>query len=327
MLDLYKDNQKIAYKILTNAISKNKNSHAYLFETNGYSESNNFVQSFIKFLLCEKHYTNGDKCDKCDKCTIIDNNNHPEIKIINPEGQWIKKEQLTELQNEFNKKAIVGDKKIYAINQAEKMNVSAVNSILKFLEEPEDNIIAILITDNRYQILETILSRCQTISLIKETQKEGQTIKEKIANYLFSLEENKQSFLNNEKTEDIINKALAFVDYYEKYGTNTIVYINNLWTKTFNAKDSDDEEKNLFEIGLNILLLYYKDILNYKLNRDIEVFINHDSNIKTIAEKNTFEKLSYKIKKIIEALNKIKYNINKNLIMDKLIIEMDGEKI
>ena len=51
------------------------------------------------------------------------------------------------------------------IKETEKLNASSANTILKFLEEPEDGIIAILLTDNRYHVLDTILSRCQILSL------------------------------------------------------------------------------------------------------------------------------------------------------------------
>ena len=41
----------------------------------------------------------------------------------------------------------------------------SANTILKFLEEPEDDIIAFLVTDNRYHVIDTILSRCQILTL------------------------------------------------------------------------------------------------------------------------------------------------------------------
>ena len=45
------------------------------------------------------------------------------------------------------------------------MNDSSSNTLLKFLEEPNDNIVAILLTKDRYKLLPTIISRCQIISL------------------------------------------------------------------------------------------------------------------------------------------------------------------
>jgi len=171
MLDNYQKTQPIAYKILKNAVSKEKYSHAYLFETNGFYDSYNLILSFIKAVLCKDINKETHNPEQCNICCMIDSGNYPEIEIIEPDGMWIKKDQLKKLQTEFSKKAIIGDKKIYIIKEAEKLNKQSANSILKFLEEPEEGIIAILVTDNIYGILETIRSRCQLIEL-KESKKE-----------------------------------------------------------------------------------------------------------------------------------------------------------
>ena len=54
---------------------------------------------------------------------------------------------------------------IYVIFEADKLNSSSANTILKFLEEPEQGIIAFLVTKNRYQVIDTLVSRCQILSL------------------------------------------------------------------------------------------------------------------------------------------------------------------
>jgi len=56
MLDDYKENQPVVYKTLINAVKKNKFSHAYLFETHGYSKSLDLVLSFVKYILCPNNY-------------------------------------------------------------------------------------------------------------------------------------------------------------------------------------------------------------------------------------------------------------------------------
>ena len=165
MLDEYKDSQPIVYKILKNAVSKDKYSHAYLIETNGFSDSLNLALAFIKTIMCPNKYFNNEKCQNCHQCKVIDSGNFPEIEIIKPDGMWIKKNQVQELQEEFSKKAIIGNKKIYIIANAEKLKTEAANSILKFLEEPAPGIIAILLTENLYQVIETIRSRCQILNL------------------------------------------------------------------------------------------------------------------------------------------------------------------
>ena len=171
MLDGYKNSQPIAYQILKNAIINDKCSHAYLIETGGFYDTFNFVMSFVKSLLCPKTKLTKDNCGNCHQCEVIDSGNFPEIEIIEPDGLWIKKEQLQNLQKEFNTKALIGNKRIYIIKQADRLNKSSANSILKFLEEPDNNLVAILITDNIYNVLSTIRSRCQVLRLQTFNQK------------------------------------------------------------------------------------------------------------------------------------------------------------
>lgn len=309
MLENYKETQKVAYKILTNAIKNNKCSHAYLFETGNYTESENFIMSFVKSLLCPHHYTKNENCEECNICKQIDDGNFTELKIIKPDGMQIKKEKLLELQEEFTKKAITGNKKVYIIENAEKLNKSSANSILKFLEEPENDIIAILVTKNIYEVINTIRSRCQIISF-----KEKQNVLENIS----TIENLKTKIYNNQDVNEItITKTIEFVNYYEKNHMDTLLYVSNLWNSYI--KDKEELEK-----AFEIMILYYKDILNYKLKRKLEVIIEEE-NLKQIAQNNQIEQLCQKISKIIELKNRIKYNANTALLMDKLIIELEGE--
>jgi DNA polymerase III gamma/tau subunit len=72
---------------------------------------------------------------------------------------------LLDLQKEFNNKSLYDTKRVYIIKNAEKLNSASANTILKFLEEPENDIIALLLTDNRYHVIDTIISRCQILTL------------------------------------------------------------------------------------------------------------------------------------------------------------------
>ena len=137
---------------------------------------------------------------------------------------WIKKDQLLDLQSEFNNKAFEGNKKIYIIRSAEKMNVQTANSILKFLEEPVDDIIAILITDNINMLLPTIISRCQVIKLNKK--KCSYDTISNLSDLLISYGYNDISDDNKEK---IINDVIGFTEYIENYKLDTLIYTKKLW--------------------------------------------------------------------------------------------------
>ena len=96
------------------------------------------VLSFVKSIVCLEY---NDENNAIKVCKRIDEGNYLDVMVIEPDGLWIKKNQIIDLQNEFSKKAVEGRKKIYIIKSADKMNVQTANSILKFLEEPVDDII------------------------------------------------------------------------------------------------------------------------------------------------------------------------------------------
>ena len=151
-----------------NGIVKNHSvSHAYLVEVNNYEDDLNYIYHFIKMILCDLSY------EEVEQSTDpilqqIDHHNYPDITVVSTSTSVINKSLLTDLQKDFSNKSILGGKRIYMILEAEKLNGYSANTILKFLEEPEEDIIAFLITDNRYHVIDTILSRCQVLSLKEE---------------------------------------------------------------------------------------------------------------------------------------------------------------
>lgn len=312
MLEQYQNNQPIAYQIIENTLNKKHFAHAYLIETNGYDKSFDFALTFAKLLLCPY-----DECINCMQCQMIDDNNFSELKIINPDGSSIKKEQLTELQEEFNKKSLVGNKKVYIINKAEKLNVNSANTILKFLEEPQEGIIAILITNNIYQLLDTIISRCQIISLNGQVDLENKNTFNKIGQLLTDNNEDYNNFINDENNKEKLDILLKFIKYYENNHKKILLYMNDYWFTYFNDKQ---------EMSKYILLMiyFYKDVLNYKIGCNVEIFDDYLELIVDISNKNTVDNLVNKINIINEHRTYLDYNANLNLLMDKIIIELES---
>ena len=149
---------------INHVVKNNKISHAYLVELENYDEDFQYILDFIKMILTNCSY---EKVHSINNPIfhLIDEGDFLDVHIIEPDGNNIKKNQIIELQNEYNNKSLLNGKRIYIIKDAEKMNLFSANTMLKFLEEPEDDIIAFLVTKNRYLIIETILSRCQIITL------------------------------------------------------------------------------------------------------------------------------------------------------------------
>ena len=174
MLEQLKNNQQLFYEQAILPLSIGRVNHAYLIETNNNDESviNNYVSTFYtQLLITSLNLTNNRNISKEKLITLLKNNNYPDLLEIKPVNNSIKKEQILELMKAFSNRSIYGTYQIYVIYQAEMLNPSAANTILKFLEEPEKNIIAILLTNNRYKMLPTILSRCSVITLKHEEEK------------------------------------------------------------------------------------------------------------------------------------------------------------
>lgn len=150
------------FTVLEQIILNNKTPHSIILEVDNCEDGLLLAKKIAKLIFCS---SNNDitslNCNKCNVCSLVDSNNYPDLKILSTDGNWIKKQQLLDMKQDFINKSILNNKRIYIISEAEKLNPASSNSLLKFLEEPEDDIIAILLTTNKYLLLDTIISRCQ----------------------------------------------------------------------------------------------------------------------------------------------------------------------
>lgn len=321
MFDDYKKGQPIAYNIIKNEIKNDTVGHAYLFHSENVKTCSSFALSFAKTLLCPNNFLNNEDCSDCSICRRIDNGNFPEINIINPDELWIKKDQLKELQKKHHTKSLEGEKKVYIINEIDKLNAQAANSILKFLEEPESNIIAILTTDDINAVIKTITSRCQVIHLTREIiNNDNESTLMKIGKIYYNDLNEFNDFISDEASIEKIKSIVHFLKNYETTKSDVITTIKNDFIDIFNDKKS-------LIWAFDIMIFLYKDVLNMKLERDLDVFEDYIKDIKYIANLNSVNEITVKLKQLLVSKEKIKYNININLLMDKLIFEMESGEV
>ena len=225
-------------------IKNNKVSHAYLIELNDYEADMKYIFDFIKMIICNIEYSELDKENNIIR--LIDDNNYPDIKIIEPDGATIKKGQMIDLQRDYSNKSLLDGKRIYVVKEADKLNPASANTILKFLEEPEEDIIAILLTQNRYKILETILSRCQ----------------------ILTIKENSMPIIEDD-LYDLLKCVINPNDFYIKYSS----IVNDI------IQDKDIAKEKLEKIE-NIIIRYLENKYNNKEidEKLIKLFKDIDSN-------------------------------------------------
>ncbi len=298
MFDILKNEQEKVYDFIKKNHENDSFSHAYIVESKNYNNLDLFLQFFVSNLL-----------DKND----IDINNNPDIYIIKPDNGVIKKNQIDELQKKFFTKSFVSKKKVYIIYGADKMNEVSSNSLLKFIEEPAENIFAILVTENRFALLTTILSRCQIIKLkFKSLDKNIDDVYNIIyyaSNSSRPLDESMYEYIKK-----IMEKVLLFIDCYEKNGILALTKTNLFFGKMV---------KNDIELFLEILVLFYYDIIRLCSSFDTNTF-NKSELMEYVKNNNTLESISNKIKSTILIKNKLRYNINGSLLIERLILLFEG---
>ena len=116
---------------------------------------------FSKILFCKQR--DHKACEQCIDCRKIDHHNHPNVYTIRPDGNTIKIDQIRELKKIFGYRSTDNSRKVYIIEEADKMTIQAMNSLLTFFEDPEGQITGILIVNNMRSILPTIRSRAQFV--------------------------------------------------------------------------------------------------------------------------------------------------------------------
>ena len=196
-------------EILESAIKTNNILHSYLFVgTEGIGKSI-FAKKFAKMILCVNE--NKQECNnKCESCIKFDNNNNPDFKIIKPDGNNIKIEQIRQMNSKIVEKPIIAQKKVYIINDSEKMTKEAQNSLLKTLEEPPQYVVIILICSKENELLNTIKSRCTKIGFSNLTNDE---INKYLRKNNYEILEN--NFLN--LSQGSIKKAIEVISNKELY--------------------------------------------------------------------------------------------------------------
>ncbi|KKI91620.1 DNA polymerase III subunit delta' [Bacillus sp. SA1-12] len=311
-------------KLLANSIQKNRLAHAYLFEGKKGTGKKEIGFLLAKSFFCE-NLQGFEPCEKCRNCKRIQSGNHPDVHLVEPDGLSIKKGQIQALQEEFSKSGVESNKKLYMIIHADKMTVNAANSLLKFLEEPNANTIALLITEQYHRMLNTILSRCQLLSFqplqpksIEETLTQS-GIPKQFAALASQLTNDKEAAMEIAQDDWFAQARLKVIKLYEMVSDRNgqaPIFVHTEWMNHFN-----DKEKQ--ETGLDLLLYIYKDVLSVQLGIDEQViFQDIIQQLKQHALQMTQRSVTEKMTSILEAKKRLHANVSPQLMMEQLVLTL-----
>lgn len=250
-----------AYKDFRKDMSADKISHAYLFLGEDALARREYMRLFASTVLCSRG-----GCGECDTCDKIYNDSHLSVHYHNFDGKMNVKEAESLIEESYKSSWEAGDdysdthsggrgKKIYFIDNAERLNPAVQNKLLKVFEEPPKDVIIALFARSSYGILQTLKSRAKLNYLPTFTAEE-------IHNALVSEGYPRaQAEIASALSGGSFEKAYAFVqdeNYYNQYSecfevlknckksTMVVEYIN----KPLFSKDNIRRTLEFFEIIL-----------------------------------------------------------------------------
>lgn len=272
-----KQEQPIAYRTLSHALTHDKLAHAYLFHGPAGTPKKASAELLAQSILCTQRDEDGFACENCLDCRRIKAHEMTDFIYLDGTSASIKKENILKLQHEFSKTGLEhSGKKIYIINQAENATVDALNSLLKFLEEPNGQMIAILLCDQLERMLPTIISRCQLIAFHPLSSEVCYSLcKEEIGEldaYLLSgMIHSPQEIREVNETETYQHSRSLFLNFIEQSAVSLHQAHAVLLKEGFENKRIDG--KLSMRYFLEMLMIFYRDMIkgNTRIQNDIYI--------------------------------------------------------
>lgn len=317
--------QPTVLNMLKNSLVKNRVAHAYLLEGIRGTGKREIALLLTKSLFCESLIDQYKPCEECKNCRRINNGNHPDVHSVEPDGLSIKVEQIRNLQVEFSKKGLESLKKVYLLVHADKMSVSASNSLLKFLEEPNPGTVAFLLTEQPQKILPTILSRCQILTfhplsppiMIKQLVENGvEPLKAPLLAQLTNSLDEAHKLNVDEWFAQAQKIVVKLYEVLKKNPLEAMVTLQTDWYPHF-------KEKEQIHRGLDLLLLIFKDLLYIQLDRQEQiVFREENERLQQFALQTSGRRISDQMSAILDAKRKLERNMNPQLMMEQLVLKL-----
>lgn len=320
MLEKLRKTQPVAIKILENSLNSNQLNHAYLFSGEKGSLTKEAALLLAQTMVCENKQSVF-ACEECNSCRRVSENNYVDFIVIDGRDRKIKKDEVLDLQMRFTQTSLEkAGKKVYIIHQVENATSGALNSLLKFLEEPSSSdMLAILTSENPDQLLPTILSRTQIIPFVSQgaTQLElalRDEIVEYLDRYLLSnMVSDTSSALVLVEDEAYIKAKEVFAGFIDIAKYDLMEANIYLQKRGFSFKSKDI--KQVVDIFCQIAYIFFKDCA-YQHYLDIPWWDEAVDNplLKKISLKamTTFN----------EGKDRIQTNANMNLLVDQMMFAL-----
>ena len=308
---------------LQNAIAMNKVSHAYIINGERNAGKEFIARVFAMALQCEKK--EAEPCGECHSCKQALSNNQPDIIYISHEKpNTIGVEDIrAQINNDIVIKPYSSPRKIYIVNEGEKMTPQAQNALLKTLEEPPEYAVIVILTTNVEALLPTVLSRCVVLNmkpvsdaLVKKYLMEKLGVPDYKANICVAFARGNigkaKLLASSEEFEKVKDEAISLVKNINDMEIHEIVKaIKKISEYKFDVNDY-----------LDILMAWYRDVLFFKATKDVNslVFKEEIQQIMRVSDRSTYEGIETIVNALQSAKKRLEANVNFDLTMELLLL-------
>ncbi|MFH1413042.1 MAG: hypothetical protein ABIG10_03400 [bacterium] len=287
---------------------------------------------FIQSLLCERLNNEGQPCKKCQTCQQVKLKIWPDIHIINREQgkKNISIEQIREMIKKLSMSSFLDNYKIGIIHEAETLSISAANSLLKLLEEPNQKVLIFLLANNPEDLPLTVVSRSQVLQFrpiqagliydyLVHTHKVKRSIAKNLSQFVAGRPGLALDFLKDQDKLDMHLRTARLL--LESMGQDINYRLQGLYELVGNAKGQKavDNASAVLDSWQNIT----RDLLMLKY--DQADLVQHQALIKELEEKKdkqSLNKLLYLQKQLIQAKQYLAANVNPKLTLEHIIINI-----
>lgn len=313
---------------LQNALRQNKVNHAYILNGERNSGKEFIAKVFAAALQCENpDMSSGlwEPCGKCHSCKQMEGKNQPDVIYVSHEkpGSIGVEDIRGQINGTVAIKPYSSPKKIYIMNEGEKMTVQAQNALLKTLEEPPEYTVILILTTNVESLLPTILSRCVVLNMkpakdaeVKRFLMEAMQIPDYKANIC-------TAFARGNIGKAKLLASSEDFDRVKEEAVTLLKYINDMEiSEIVTAIKKINEYKLDINDYFDILSIWYRDVLLFKATHDVNhlIFKEEIQYIRKVADRSTYEGIEIIIKALDKSKQRLSANVNFDLTMELLLL-------
>jgi DNA polymerase III subunit delta' len=327
--------QESVISLLNHGLEKNNLSHAYIITGPRHIGKMTLAIDIAEAINCEKK---NPPCGKCESCLKIQQGKHADVQVISVTSESddneskarteISIDDIRQIQHTVSLPPFEGKHKAFIIEGAELLSTEAANCLLKTLEEPVTQVVFILLTANTSLVLETVVSRCQKLSLNPVPAIEIE--KALIADY--KIEPDKASVLSR-LSHGCFGWALSaaqdekILESYCEKRTKAIDVITCNLNERFNYANTlstqfGKDRASVFEI-LGIWVDLWRDMLLLKVGfKEAIINVDIESTLMEWANDNSITGIRDSIKAIQDAEVRLNQNANPRLVLEVMMLDI-----